>query len=86
MTKKKKKFASGNFFFQKLPFTCPQAFIKKIQKKPSDLKREHPALQNMKFLFYVCGSFLPSWIRIRIQSQSKEVTRGPPELVQLFRL
>ncbi len=34
--------------------------------KPSALKREHPTLQNMKFLkiFYFCGSFFPSWIRI----------------------
>ncbi len=32
------------------------------------LKREHPAFQNMIFLkfFFVCGSFLPSWIRIQI--------------------
>jgi hypothetical protein len=37
--------------------------------KLSALKREHPALQNMKIMifFYFCGSFLPSWIRIRIQ-------------------
>jgi hypothetical protein len=30
-------------------------------------KREHPALKNMKILyfFYFCGPFLPSWIRIR---------------------
>ncbi len=32
-------------------------------------KKEHPALQNMKILyfFYFCGTFLPSWIRIWIQ-------------------
>ncbi len=32
-----------------------------LQKKPSVLKREHPALQNMNFLnfFYICGSFCP---------------------------
>jgi hypothetical protein len=31
----------------------------KLQEKPLALKREHPALQNMKFLhfFYFCGSF-----------------------------
>jgi hypothetical protein len=30
----------------------------------------HYKVQNMKFLnfFYFCGSFLPSWIRIRIQN------------------
>jgi hypothetical protein len=42
----------------------------KLQEKPSSLKREHPVLKNMKimdFFFYFCGSFLPSWIRIRIQ-------------------
>ncbi len=40
----------------------------KLQDKPSALKREHPTLQNMKFLnvfCYFCRSFLPSWIRIR---------------------
>ncbi len=38
------------------------------KKKPSALKRENSALQNMKFLnfFYFCGSFFPSWIRIGI--------------------
>ncbi len=38
------------------------------EKKKFCIKREHPALQNMKLLnfFYFCGSFLPSWIRIRI--------------------
>jgi hypothetical protein len=36
------------------------------RSKPSALKREYPAVQNMKFLknFYFCGSFLPSWNRI----------------------
>ncbi len=31
------------------------------------LNREHLALQNMKILyfFYICGSFMPSWIRIQ---------------------
>ncbi len=45
----------------------------KLQEKPSSvLKREHPALQNMKFLnfFYFCGSFLLSWIRIRNTASS----------------
>ncbi len=48
--------------------------MSKSQKKSQTLKREHPALQNMKFLifFYFCGSFCPPgsgfgfWIRIRI--------------------
>jgi hypothetical protein len=46
----------------------------KLQEKPSALKKEHPALQNMKILyfFYFCGSFLPSWIRIRIRNLNKD--------------
>jgi len=42
----------------------------KLQKNPSALKREHPARENMKILyfFYFCGSFLPSWIRVRIRT------------------
>jgi hypothetical protein len=36
----------------------------KQQEMSSSLKREHPALQNIKFL-HVCGSVLPSWIRIQ---------------------
>jgi hypothetical protein len=39
--------------------------MSKLQKKPAAHKRGHPTLQNMNF-FYFCGSFLPSWIRIRI--------------------
>jgi hypothetical protein len=39
--------------------------MSKLQKKPAAHKRDHPTLQNMNF-FYFCGSFLPSWIRIRI--------------------
>jgi hypothetical protein len=33
-----------------LPIPRPQERTSKLQKKPSALKREHPALQNMKFL------------------------------------
>ncbi len=41
--------------------------MSKLQEKPSALKRGHPTLQNMNLIFfYFCGSFLPSWIRIRI--------------------
>ncbi len=39
--------------------------MSRLQKKPAALKRGHPTLQNMIF-FSFCGSFLPSWIRIRI--------------------
>jgi hypothetical protein len=49
------------FFDQKLQFTYLQGSIKDAQStgKPSALQREHPALQNMKFLnfFYLCGCF-----------------------------
>ncbi len=43
--------------------------MSKLQEKPSALKREHPALKKMKCInfFFVGGSFLPFWIRIRIQ-------------------
>ncbi len=48
-----------NFLGEKLQFTIqqlhPQAFIKDaqaMQEKPSAFKREHPALQHMKFLYF----------------------------------
>jgi hypothetical protein len=40
--------------------------MSRLQKKPAAHKRGHPTLQNMNF-FSCCGSFLPSWIRIRIR-------------------
>ncbi len=55
------KNSGKSLFLKKIAFYIyiyPEAWI-----KPSALKREHPALQNMKFL-NLCGSFLPSWIRI----------------------
>ncbi len=47
----------------------PLKMTSKLQEKPSAHKREHPALQKMKFInfFPFCRSFLPSWIRFRIQ-------------------
>jgi hypothetical protein len=53
--------------------------IQGFKKKPSDLKREYPTLQNMKFLnfFYFCGSFLPSWIRIRIPNPDSLTRLNP---------
>jgi hypothetical protein len=49
------------FVNQKLQFTYPWTSIKDVQatvqKKPSALKREHPALQNMNFL-----NFLFLWV------------------------
>jgi hypothetical protein len=45
---------------------------RKLQEKPSALDLEHAALQNMEFLYFflICGSFLPSWFRIRICVQN----------------
>ncbi len=70
----------------------------KLQEKPSALKREHPALQKMKIrsFFLFLGSFLPSWIRIRIRNlyadpdQAAQINADPdpdpkpwfPELMQ----
>jgi hypothetical protein len=72
---KLKKIYSWKFNFpfhdQKLQFTYPGLHkgcsSLKLQEKPSDLKREHPAPQNMKILYFFnfCGLFLPFWIWIR---------------------
>ncbi len=70
------------FFFYFLIKNCnlliprpPQDVIvqARLQEKPSALKIEHPALQNMRslnFFFYLCGTFLPSWIRIQYGSET----------------
>ncbi len=75
------------------PAPAPDSFIRtyfqertyKLQKKPSALKKEHQALQNMKFLNflkYFCGSFLPSWIRIRIPNTDPDpLTLLNPDLI-----
>jgi hypothetical protein len=53
-------------------------YKKKLQEKPSTLKREHPALQNMKILYFFLflwvifcptGSGFVFWMRIRIRIQ-----------------
>ncbi len=53
--------------------------MSKLQEKPSALKKEHPALQNIKFMtfFYVCGSFTPSWILNRIQGPNRDTDPDP---------
>ncbi len=64
MTKNLKKFTAEkncNWLIPRPPWR-----MSKQKEKLSTLKREHPALQNMKYLafFYFSGSFWPSWIRI----------------------
>jgi hypothetical protein len=63
MTKNWKKLQQTNFFKYflgikkyNLPIPRPPERTSKLQKKPSALKREHPALQNMKFrnLIFPC--------------------------------
>jgi hypothetical protein len=46
------------FFSQKLQFTYPKKRTPRLQENPSALKREHPALQHMKFLYF----FLFLWV------------------------
>jgi hypothetical protein len=61
-----------------------------LQEKPSALKSSHPALQNMKFLnffIYFRGSFLLSWIRIRIHGSANLIESGSnldPDLKHWF--
>ncbi len=58
------KYTAENFFDLYLNKNS-NLLMSKLQEKPSALKREHQALQKIKFInfFHVCGSFLPSWIR-----------------------
>ncbi len=64
-------------FFDKnftLPGPRPSKRTHKLQEKPSALKREHSARQNMKLFtfFYICESFLLSGIWIRIQNSDPD--------------
>ncbi len=47
------------FFDQKLQFR-----MSKLQNKPSALKREHPALQKIKFLIFFCFFLLVIFLKI----------------------
>jgi hypothetical protein len=63
MTENWKKFTAvkkNNFLIKNyhLPIPRPPKRTSKLQKKPSALKREHPALQKMKFLNF----FLLLWV------------------------
>ncbi len=50
----------------------------KLQKKPSALKREHPALQNMKFLNF----FLFLWVIFALLDQDSESESGSTDLIE----
>ncbi len=72
--------------YQKLQFTYPYRPPErrsKLQKKPSALKREHLALQNMKFLIfsilvgYVCLSGSGSGFLIRIRTPNPDPDADP---------
>ena len=49
-----------------------------LQKKPSALKREHPAVQNMKFLIF----FLFLWVIFAGSRDPIKSGSGPTSLVQ----
>jgi hypothetical protein len=75
MTKNLTKITAGKnlgyFFDRKLHLLIPRPPRKtsKLKEKLSALKRENPALQNMKFInFFIIfvGHFLPIWIRFWI--------------------
>jgi hypothetical protein len=78
MTKNRKKFVADIFFFiiknQNLLIPRPPKRTSKLQKKPAALKKEHPALQNMKFckFFYFGGSFFPPCQREKIKARVTE--------------
>ncbi len=78
-----KKFTAENYKNSK---TTIYLFLGLQKERPSyrqslqPSKREHPALQNRKFLnfFYkFCGSFLPSWVQIRIRLPNPDQDTDP---------
>jgi hypothetical protein len=85
LTKNLKKFTAkkkSNFCFIKtynLPIPRPLLRMSKLQKKPSALKREHPALQNMKFLHF----FLLLWVIFALLDPDSEYGSGSTDLIQL---
>jgi hypothetical protein len=58
-----KKYSRFFFFDQKLQFT----FVQATGEAFSPQKRTSSKKGNLLTFFYVCESFLPSWIGIRIQ-------------------
>ncbi len=66
-----------NIFFYK---NC-NLLRSKLQENPSALKREHKALQKMKFINFFSMFvflFLPSWIQIRISNSDPDTDPGTP--------
>jgi hypothetical protein len=57
-----------NFYFldQELQFPYPEASIKDAQATGEAFSPKN--MKILYFFFYFCGSFLPSWIRIRIRN------------------
>jgi hypothetical protein len=64
-----------------LKFNYPQASIKdvqaSVQEKPSDLKREHPALQNMKFI-----NFLFLLVILALLNPNPDSESGSTDLIE----
>ncbi len=77
------------FFDQKLQLTYPQASRKYVQvigeafssqRRPSNTSKH----ELLKKIFYFCGSFLPSWIRIRIPNLDPDPqTRLNPDPIRI---
>ncbi len=76
------------FYFLSKTAIC---YLSKLQQKPSPLKWEHPALQNMNFINFIHfrGSFLSSWIRIRLHWPNWIQIQSDPDILHInmaFRL
>jgi hypothetical protein len=83
-TNLRKKIQQKNLFDLFLIKNC-NLLIPKLQEKPSALNREHPHSEkwNLLTFFYVFGSFLPSWIRIRIANPDPG-TPLDPDLIRIW--
>jgi hypothetical protein len=77
MTKNWKKITAEkkfNFFISKTAIYLSTA----LHKERSSYRRSLQLFKTwtFKFYFYFCGSFLPSWIRIRIRNPNLKYLRG----------
>ncbi len=89
LKKKKQLKKILNLFLINLQFTYPKASIKYVQvteeafssqKRPSNTSK-HELLQK---IFFFCGSFLPSWIRIRIPNSDLDpLVRLNPDPIRI---